>query len=843
MTSIHINVIKILPVICLLDGAAWAAPSSPTDTLTSNHSTSASMQTLARNNATLAMTHGMSLASGIPLASSRYSKILTPTPMAITLVIPQLDEDRFEGELALDSVRIEDVGAVTAFLYRAGLSQKQASYVAQQFAEGVSHDSRCKGSRATCIINTDGMAVVIDYYARQVRLFFTPSWFAPETRHVEYLQGRTEKKILVNHTSLFVNRYANQGDSIYARDYGLWGLPGGFLKYDAYVTEQTYGINALNYVFQHQWFKAQLGAVDSSYDFNPSAQRSLFKNTQMTALLLGNSAEMQVRSHNDRHYTYYAPLPGVLEVWRDDKLLLRRGVNAGMGDLAYQSLPSGIYQVRVVIKGLNDELFSDQPLLLVNDGPTLEGVSTHLTAGRLDDHAYYGNAWMGEFGLTLPIGAIASLSGLAGYADREFLGTVGTDIRSNSITLSLLQTLGSQGYTKSDAVATFYRLSLQYTRERYRQRERRAERPLSITVEPDDVLRPNPIPDYLDNLLGTSTNRENLLVNYNVALHQDHTLQLGYQFFREQSQQTQYYTFSLFSRLPWNINLTSSLSYSQRDLWSATLGISVPIGSLQASSYYSQQNGGRWRSQNTVNYNQSLAENWLVNLQGGQQFSDSSAQTTFSAGAQYRGKADVRAQVYLASDQPGGAGSLDVQSSQLIAADGISFHRPDELSQRAFLRLPAQEKGVVSVALKEQTTGLTRYYTEGEGGIIALPAYSRYQLDERLIGSGHVFDNHQLRYQQQIDLLPGRLVDTTRTLLPVRNQAIRVRRQGSPVEQLQCDGPGCIGVQRIQNGLFMLQLQPNGAIHLLSEGRSCTSLSSAMQLPADQLPIVECKSE
>ncbi|MDA6076973.1 hypothetical protein O0544_12350 [Edwardsiella anguillarum] len=88
------------------------------------------MQTLARNNATLAMTHGMSLASGIPLASSRYSKILTPTPMAITLVIPQLDEDRFEGELALDSVRIEDVGAVTAFLYRAGLSQnRQATWL------------------------------------------------------------------------------------------------------------------------------------------------------------------------------------------------------------------------------------------------------------------------------------------------------------------------------------------------------------------------------------------------------------------------------------------------------------------------------------------------------------------------------------------------------------------------------------------------------------------------------------------------------------------------------------------------------------------------------------------
>ncbi|WFO13032.1 hypothetical protein ACM3CZ_18155 [Edwardsiella ictaluri] len=87
------------------------------------------------------------------------------------------------------------------------------------------------------------------------------------------------------------------------------------------------------------------------------------------------------------------------------------------------------------------------------------------------------------------------------------------------------------------------------------------------------------------------------------------------------------------------------------------------------------------------------------------------------------------------------------------------------------------------------------------------------------------------------------MVDTTRAVLPVRNQAIRVRQQGNGVDQLRCEGAGCIGVQRIQSGLFMLQLHPTGAITLLSEGRPCASLSSALQLPADQLPIVECKSE
>ncbi|WP_231292144.1 hypothetical protein [Edwardsiella ictaluri] len=268
---------------------------------------------------------------------------------------------------------------------------------------------------------------------------------------------------------------------------------------------------------------------------------------------------------------------------------------------------------------MNDELFRPV-LLLVNDGPTLEvSTTSRRTPGR---SRLYGNAWMGELGVTVPLGDIVSLSGLTGYADREFLGTLGADIRSSNLTLSLLQTLGSQGYQKSDLVATYYPLSLQYTRERYRQRERPFVRTLPGAVEPDDVLQPSLIPDYLDQHPGMSANRENLLANYSVALHQDHTLQLGYQFFREQSQRSQYAV--AVRRLPWNINLTASLNYARNDLWSASVGLSVPIGSLQASSYYSQQTRVAGAAR-TPEPRQSLAEAWLVNLQGGQQFSDSGA--------------------------------------------------------------------------------------------------------------------------------------------------------------------------------------------------------------------------
>ncbi|MDA6077089.1 hypothetical protein O0544_13985 [Edwardsiella anguillarum] len=110
MTSFQITIIKILPVTGLLAGAARAAPSLPTDTLASNHRGLAqgavatqtlahNDMTLAQNNATLAMAHGMSLASGVPLARSRYGKILTPSPMAITLVIPRWMRPALKGSL------------------------------------------------------------------------------------------------------------------------------------------------------------------------------------------------------------------------------------------------------------------------------------------------------------------------------------------------------------------------------------------------------------------------------------------------------------------------------------------------------------------------------------------------------------------------------------------------------------------------------------------------------------------------------------------------------------------------------------------------------------------------
>ncbi len=833
---------RYLPLL-FLPLAAWADNPPATQTLANN--SPPPMTIAATNTATLAMARGMALASGELLAHSRYGKILTPSAMALTLVIPQLAEAQMEGALALDSVQIGDERAVIRFLRQAGLAPEYARQAATQLAQGVNHDARCKGSRSQCVVNSDGMAVVIDYYARQVRLFFAPAWFIRDERQVEYLQSGSGRMALINHASLSANRYSS-GSSIYARDYGLLGLPGGYLKYDASANETRVDVSDFNYVFQRGWLKAQLGAIGNGYDFNPSTQRSLFRNSQMSGAMVGNSAELRVRDRSDRSYGYYAPLPGVLEVWRDDKLLLRRSVTAGRGELSYQTLPSGIYQAQVQIKGLNDEIFSSQSLLIVNDGPALEGVSSHITAAHLDRHGYYGNSWMSELGVTVPVGPRLSLSALGNYVsgdNGEWLGTLGADWRSGDITLSMLQTLGNNGYLKSDAIATLYPLSLQFTQERYRQRNSRAIDAPALTLTPEDVLAPATLPDYRRDNPGETLTRRSLLANYSVSLTTNHSLQLGYQWFDERAQRSNNYNVTLFSRLWWEINLTAGVNYTRRNLWSANLGLSIPFGSLQASSYYLQQNHGRWRSQNTLNYTQNLGEAWSVNAQAGQQFANNGPQSSLSFGGTYQGPIDARSQIYLASDQHGVTGSLDLQSHQVVSAQGISFHSASELGQNAILRLPPQPTGEVQLALKDQASGHTRYYAQGEGRIVALPAYSRYQLEGRLIGSDRVFDNHQSHYRRQVDLLPGRMIDAGRPVFSVRNQAVLVRRDGKAIDQLRCEGAGCINVRRVQEGLFILQLQQNGAIHLLSDGERCATLPSATALPADQLPIVECQRE
>ncbi|WCF13627.1 hypothetical protein N4G58_08245 [Edwardsiella piscicida] len=55
------------------------------------------MTIAATNTATLAMARGMALASGELLAHSRYGKILTPSAMALTLVIPSWPKRRWRA--------------------------------------------------------------------------------------------------------------------------------------------------------------------------------------------------------------------------------------------------------------------------------------------------------------------------------------------------------------------------------------------------------------------------------------------------------------------------------------------------------------------------------------------------------------------------------------------------------------------------------------------------------------------------------------------------------------------------------------------------------------------------
>ncbi|WP_245167658.1 TcfC E-set like domain-containing protein [Edwardsiella hoshinae] len=794
---------------------------------------------------TLALARGMQLASGQSLAQSRYNKILVPSPMSITLVLPQLAEERFDGQLALDSVQIDDAAAVARFLQQAGLQEGYAHQAAAQLAAGAQHDARCKGNRSQCVVPSDGMALVIDYYARQVRLFFAPAWFARNERQRAWLRAGDGQAVLVNHASLSANRYSDS-NSLYLRDYGLLGLPGGYLKYDAYATEWQREITDLNYVWQRRWAKAQLGSIGNSYDFNPSAQRGLFRNSQLHGVLLGNSAELRLRHRDDRSYTYYAPLPGVLEVWREDRLLLRRSVSAGIGELAYHQLPTGIYPVRVLLKGLDEALFSSQSLLIVNDGAALEGISSHLSAGRLQRHSYYGNAWMSELGVTIPIGERLSLSGLADYVGGEWLASLGGEMRSNDFSLSLMHSQGNRDYLKSDLTATWRLLSLQFTQERYRERAwARAEPEESAELAAlQTVALPSPGFDARQRQSGETVKRSSLLVNYSLALTPEHNLQLGYQRFNEGEQETRNhsYNLSLFSRLPWQLNLTAVASYSRSDMWSVSLGLSRIFGDLQINSNYLQQDHGHWSSQNMLNYNRRLNDAWQVNAQAGQQFTDNGPQSSLSAGATYQHGLDARGQLYLAGGRPL-TGSLDVQSSQLLSADGIRFQRPSELSQQSFLRLPPPQQGAMQLGLNDLASGYTRYYTPEQGRIIALPPYSRYRLEGKLIGGNQLFDNRQARYQQQVDLLPGRLIDATRPVITVRSQAVLVRRHGQPVESLRCSGAGCVGVQRLQAGLFMLQLQQNGRIQLQAGDQICATLASPHLLPSDQLPIVECQGE
>ncbi|MFM5781523.1 TcfC E-set like domain-containing protein [Aeromonas caviae] len=280
------------------------------------------------------------------------------------------------------------------YLTDKGLSDSAVDAIADALTQGVPANPGCKEALATCAPTVSGKDIqyVFDYDSGNLAIFVGSTWLARAANdEVAYHPAFRVDNALINQARLY--SYADQttNGGINASNLTTLGLPYGYLRFntqyqstngDFEVYKGVYDLEVSGVRAVAGYTERDKSAFNTTDFLNDDAEYTSY------ALQFGSSRNL-VRGGGENLQSVYlfAPQAGQLEIYQGDRLLLTRVVTEGRQDIAYSDLPTGVYDVRVVLRA-GGQVVLDEPRHIVNSQQFSLPVGSWdyvLTAGRFED--------------------------------------------------------------------------------------------------------------------------------------------------------------------------------------------------------------------------------------------------------------------------------------------------------------------------------------------------------------------------------------------------------------------------------------------------------------------------
>ncbi|MGI9889991.1 TcfC E-set like domain-containing protein [Vibrio chagasii] len=234
---------------------------------------------------------------------------------------------------------------------------------------GVLNSALCVGDTKKCTIAQASIDFVFDFDSRKMRLFLSPTYFSQRTQSVSYIDGNNNNLGLINNFNAFTSAWNEQGLSLTINDDTFVSLPYGHLRsdlsYHADANDSDIDANELSYNLDIRRHSLGLGRFKYEKDINSTA----FLNYEVTpdkyAVYFGTSERLMINgTRQHQSLGFYASEQGTLKILRDDKVILQRNTLEGQGNISYGDLPSGIYDVDIVLETAGQELSRERKTIV-----------------------------------------------------------------------------------------------------------------------------------------------------------------------------------------------------------------------------------------------------------------------------------------------------------------------------------------------------------------------------------------------------------------------------------------------------------------------------------------------
>ena len=259
---------------------------------------------------------------------------------------------------------------LTQFLLLSGVKSDVTQQIIRDLEAGVITDKSCTESLETCAPGPleAHPLYVYDFDISLLRIFIPSKAFVYKD-YKTVIKPAFESENAINNWSQ-LHAYGGSGKSISWQNETTIGLPYGYVFIDSQLNSNRENeLYKAYYSLDYDVWRLDVGSSDQLPAFNSTAfQDNTMAFDYKNGVTWGSSSNLMLDSSGERQRYYFnAPQSGVIEFYRDSKLLLSKSVSSGFQSIGYNELPRGVYEVTIQVK-VGTQVIQEETKLIVNQG-------------------------------------------------------------------------------------------------------------------------------------------------------------------------------------------------------------------------------------------------------------------------------------------------------------------------------------------------------------------------------------------------------------------------------------------------------------------------------------------
>ncbi|MCG6461984.1 TcfC E-set like domain-containing protein [Vibrio parahaemolyticus] len=773
------------------------------------------------------------------------------------IIIPDEFSDMFEGAPVLMAFQIGGVSSssekimmeatpllaklsppsktkLESYLSSQGVRKSAIDLIISDMTSGIKNDELCSGLILSCKIIPEKYAFGYDYERKTVLLFLNADLVKKSKKSSKPHESHNKASGLVNHIDINANYYQNGDGMVTVRDDTIWGIPYGNFQSSIYTnTDNDFDVDQLSYNYEWGTQRFQVGHYKYGYAHNTTGMLDLSGSYPMNVVSFSSSQNLVSSDlRKQRQLSYFLPGQGRIEVYRDERLVLGKNVSSGQQNINYSDLPSGNYLATVIVLSQGKEIFKEQRQIYNTAMFSLaQGDFDYaLSIGELEDR-YDDNTDFDE--LVLASGGFADGRLNYQFLDNTLLGARAVATQDNNVFEAIIsQEIGEHAsivakHALFDNDASYWSIDGSLLG-------------IALGYEHYDLYND----DYsLNNYMLGNTGYRRFSASTSAAflggsgylMYIDNCAKndalLGSQF----NDQASYWSLTTGFSRPFVVGSTLDLSlswqgnrderFNTEDKWYASILWTVPLGSEwrgMSSASFSKEGVDEFRNSVAKDV---FGDNYYANTEIGVSYNGSYTRRSMTADASFSGGYTSRAfnsdtYLYAKSD---GTKSANIGFSSSQVFDGNNVYFSSEKSD-AYVIVDADNKDD-----KDQHLGLLTISNDGQISqyknidnnktVIPVDNYNQYKVHLDTESSNYIVNG---RDENEKFSFPGSVISLSVDLTKIKTfitsfEDIRQRN----VEDIQCEGDGCVDVEKLTDGVFKVSVIVGADYQLVAQNQTC----------------------